>query len=49
MLNNKNMNTKQFNSYLETLKILALKTFTESEELNEFIKYIEAIQSKLKA
>lgn len=47
MLNNKNMNTKQFNSYLETLKILALKTFTESEELNEYIKYIEDIQKKL--
>ena len=49
MLNNKNMNTKQFNAYLETLKILALKTFTESEELNEYIKYIEAIQGKLEA
>ena len=49
MLNKNHMTTKEFNSYLETLKILALKTFTESEELNEYIKYIEAIQGKLEA
>lgn len=49
-LTNKNiMSAKEFNAYLETLKILALKTFTESEELNEYIKYIEDIQKKLEA
>lgn len=43
------MTTKEFNAHLETLKILALKTFTESEERKEFIQYIEQIQKKLEA
>ena len=41
------MTNKQFNSHLETLKLLAKKTFKESEELKEYIEYIEQIQKKL--
>jgi hypothetical protein len=47
-LNNQTvMTNKQFNSHLETLKLLAKKTFKESEELTEYIEYIEEIQKKL--